>query len=159
MHHEGVFALDIPLLGEALVATPARILTFGDRGSVGVGKLRALLREIRSLETVGVVVTRDAVVLTYRGPTCRGSVRLHLHDPIVDEDVLLVPLGVVRKPEAPPTMPSTDSIITAPRSIRSELPPEEEPEPRIDRPPAAPPARPFLVILLEVARDLLGGSP
>lgn len=156
----GTLALDVRLLGDALSLTPARILTLGNRGSVGAGKLRALLRDIRSLEAMAVLATHEHIVVTYRGHGCRGAVRLLLHPPVVDYEVLVIPLGLSMAPEAPPSA-SDDVIIAAPIQIRSELPPEREPEPSIDQPPREPPSRmPFLRLIFDVARDVLaGGAP
>lgn len=91
----GHHALDVALLGEMLARYPGRIVTFGPRGSVGAGRLRAVVRELRNVLATSVVVTSAHVVIAYEGERARGLIKLVLHEPVVDDLTLVVPLGVV----------------------------------------------------------------
>ena len=89
----GHIALDVALLGEVIGRYPGRIVTFGERGSLGAGRLRAVLRLTRDLRATSVVVTAEHLVVMYEGDNNRGLIKLVLHEPIIDHDTLVVPLG------------------------------------------------------------------
>jgi hypothetical protein len=88
----GHYGLDLELLGEALTRYPGRIITFGTWGSCGSLRLRAILRETRGLRATSVVLTDTQVVVAYEGERCRGLIKLALHEPVVDEGALIVPI-------------------------------------------------------------------
>jgi hypothetical protein len=135
------FALDVALLGRALAAYPGRVITLGVRGSLSSLKLRALVREVRAFRTSCVLVTERHVVITYEGAQCRGLVKLVLHPVVHNAGALIVPLGFTRS-----------------TSINAEPPSEAH---DIDVPLVRlPPARPFLVALLDAVREhFFGGAP
>lgn len=125
----GHYALDSELLGEVLARYPGRVATFGTRGSCGSLRLRAILRELRGVRATSVIVTNDQIVVSYEGERCRGLIRLALHEPIVDDTTLIVPIDM-RLPDMP------TNLVDAPEHEESSQP-HEPPEPAedIDRAP------------------------
>jgi hypothetical protein len=91
---DGHYALDLDLLGVLLVRYPGRVITFGTRGSCGSLRLRAILRELRDVRATSVVLTNDHIVIGYDGEGCRGMIRLKLHEVVVDDGTLVVPIDM-----------------------------------------------------------------
>lgn len=74
----GHLALDVELLVQTLRFYPGRVVTFGERGSLGSLRLRAVLRELRGVTATSVVVTREHVVVAYESTRSRGLIKLAL---------------------------------------------------------------------------------
>lgn len=149
------YALDVGLLSNVLGLYPGRVVTFGERGSVSSLKLRAILRETRSIDTTSVLVTREHVMLSYRGDHCRGLIKLVLHPVVLDGNVLLIPLGLV--PSQPPPTPC-EAKAAVPEQIYSEPvgDPDVPHEGQLGPPMPVPPVRrPFLAALFRAADELL----
>jgi hypothetical protein len=98
---DGHLGLDVALLGETLAAYPGRVVTFGVRGSVGAGRLRAVVRNLRGMTSAAVTVTNEHVVVVYAGERMRGCLKLVLHPPVVDGEALIVPFDLDIAHEAP----------------------------------------------------------
>ncbi len=150
-----VYALDVGLLSNVLALYPGRVVTFGERGSVSALKLRAILREIRSINATSVLITGEHVVLSYQGDHCRGLIKLVLHPVALEPDTLLVPLGLV--PSQPPPTPC-EAKLAVPEQIYSEPvgDPDAPHEGQLDPPVPVPPVRrPFLAALFRAADELL----
>jgi len=98
---DGHLVLDVALLGETLATYPGRIVTFGARGSVGAGRLRAVVRNLRGMTSAAVTITNEHVVVVYAGERMRGCLKLALHPPVVDGEALIVPLDRDIAHEAP----------------------------------------------------------
>lgn len=88
---DGHHVLEAALLAETLAVFPGRIVTFGELGSIGSGRLRAILRALRGVSDVTLVVTTGQVVIVYAGARMRGLIKLVLHEES-DEHALVVPL-------------------------------------------------------------------
>ncbi len=91
---DGHHVLDVELLGEMLAIYPGRVVTFGVRGSVGAGRLRTVVRNLRGMTSAAVTVMDEHVTVVYAGERMRGSVKLVLHAPVADHETLIVPLDL-----------------------------------------------------------------
>lgn len=142
---DGSILLHGPLLAELLALWGAGWLVFGEWGSVGAPRLRAILRECRGVESNAVVLTRDSLFVFYEASRSRGVIRLHLQRVVLDGDALLVPIGEL--PVQPVDTP--------------EPPPPLADDPRTPRRPVARPAgHGFVQRLLDAAVVYaLGGGP
>ena len=125
----GHYALDVELLGEMLTRYPGRIITFGTRGSCGSLRLRAILRETRGLQATSVVLTDTQVVVAYEGERCRGLIKLALHEPVVDEQALIVPIDM-RVPDE-----VVDAVGAVERQKAWQPPEPAKPDDEVDRTP------------------------
>ncbi len=91
---DGHHVLDVALLTDMLGRYAGRVITFGPRGSVGAGRLRALVRSLRERASVIVTVTSEHIVIVYRGEQMRGLVKLVLHPVVIDHEALIVPIDL-----------------------------------------------------------------
>lgn len=106
---DGSILLHGPLLAELLLLWGPGWIVFGERGSIGAPRLRAILRECRGVTSNAVVLTRESLFVYYEAARSRGVIRLHLQPAVIDVDALHIPIAdvpvqPVDTPEPPPPL-------------------------------------------------------
>ncbi len=167
---DGTIALPLPVLDSLVTTWPGKgFLVLGERGSVDLGRLRALLRECRGLTSTAVVITELALVVAYTAPGARGLVRFVLQPIVHHVDAVVVPLAApvhVGEPAVVEAIvvPTTSPSCAAPApmlatSIASE-PADLDPLPELPPPGGPrPPSRPWAARFFEVLTHAIGGVP
>jgi len=161
---DGTVALPLMLVTQMLSLWPGTgLLVLGERGSVDLGRLRAVLRECRGLTSTSLVVTSDAVVVAYTTARSRGLLRLFLQPILRHVDALVVPIAPapveVVAALAPSVVIAPTTVIEDAAAASSTVPVEPEPVFRpIPRPPIAP-TRPWAMRILDGLAAALAGVP
>lgn len=141
VHDDGDVELGVVALYQALCRWPGGgVVVLGERGSLDLAHLRAVMRACTSVDAISVLVRADDVVVAYTTGNSRGVLRL-----------LLMPIR-----------PRADALVV---ELPSSLPVVElEPSAAVAPTPAAPPLAqraplPFAWHLVDAIAAALGGGP